>query len=117
MSEEKKSLTLIALFIIAMMFYLAQRKRKPVEETSVKIGDPSRYGEIGVPLGAAETLDTALVRICAYEKTSLQWILGDPCPPTYAGQGLLSDTVQQKLPYQPTGGDQYYKAPANTTGI
>lgn len=96
-----KDLVLLGLFLVVLMLFLARRKR-PV--TSVKIGSPTEYGDIGVPLGPREAMDTALVRICTYETRALEWRLGDACPPNYNNENLLSDSLTTKLPYDASGG-------------
>lgn len=106
MSKDNRDLTIVALFLLAMMFFLA-RRRKPKEVTTVTIGPPTQYGQEGVPLGPREAMNTALVRICTYENAAIEWRLGDACPPNYNGQNLLSDALQSKLPYNPTGGQTY----------
>ena len=101
--KDNRDLALIALLFLAIMFYLA-RKRRPIEQTSVKIGPPLEYAQEGVPLGPREAMNTALVRICTYEKSAIEWRLGDSCPPNFNGQNLVMDGLVNKLPY--AGGGQ-----------
>lgn len=100
--KDSRDLALIAVLFLAVMFYLA--RRKPMTSTQVNIGPPKEYGQEGVPLGPREAMNTALVRICTYEKSAIEWRLGDACPPNFNGQNLLTDALSVKIPY--LGGGQ-----------
>jgi hypothetical protein len=102
MSNETKNLGLIALLLAAIVAFLMLRRKASTmtQVSSTIIGARSMSGELNPTFTGAmkDSLDQTLQRICRYETASLQWpYLAQPCPPSYVGQSLVSDTIERAL--------------------